>query len=65
MSLTIIELYSFCCDKCGIDQVEEHNDLPYGWEDVDGYDLCDSCFIEYDLLESEEDKEEFMENVPI
>ncbi len=64
MSMTVVSSYVYLCEKCGVDQVEEDEELPYGWDQVNGHDLCDSCFIEYDILD-DEDKEDFMENVPI
>lgn len=47
MALTVRYRYTYSCDACKTEHVEESDssvvELPKGWDEIGGQDLCGAC----------------------
>lgn len=56
--------YIFSCDLCGDTEADECDEEPYGWETIENdILLCSSCYVEYDVIDDEDEKELYLRDL--
>lgn len=59
-----IVTYVFTCDLCDHTEADEDEDEPYGWETIkNDILLCSNCFVEYDVIDDEDEKELYLRDL--